>query len=491
MALFVRGATSASSTSASTTKSITVSVAPGSANVLLVFAAGVGVDITKITDNVDTVGTTWSRRAGPETNTVEGSWWGTQPGVNKSGVTSITVTFASSTRSAATYLEYSGVNAYGQNVIASGSSTNPNASITTQDNNNLVLCGMSREGTSTWSAHSGQGALRESLAGAGSTTPGIGVAENTSATPASVTAGATISSSGAWIACAIELRSISPLSGSGDGVGSASATVKGTGSLSGSVTGVAAASGQIKGAGAIIGAAAGKASANAALQAIFEIVASGSVRAAVIAALKGSGAIVSAGAAHASTTATAKGAGALSADGTERASASSTLSARGNMSASAAAKTSTSSTLTAKGALSVAASRRANGAVSLSGASSGTNVDASGAAVSSGSATVSATGELSASASCRANCSTTARGDAFLDAIAVRNAIAAARLSAFAAFASDGSVLAGGSAMLAVPASPTQGVQVPPRSAVSRAWCAVRGIIASSRPKGDNSGPNH
>lgn len=213
MATFVNGAVSASSTSQSTTKTVTYS--PTTGNTLLVFAAGVGTNISSVTDNATGGSNVYTKLAGPSTNTVEGSMWGTAPGGVKAGVTTITVTFASSTRSNAGVVEYSGAKSFGNvNNSSTGSSTNPNAAVTTQDNNNIIVGGFSREGTSTWSAHSGQGTLRKNQAGGGSTTPGIGIVDNTSATPASVTVGATVSSTGVWCGCAVELRSVAAIADS-------------------------------------------------------------------------------------------------------------------------------------------------------------------------------------------------------------------------------------------------------------------------------------
>lgn len=240
---FVGGATSASSSSAGTTK--TISYSPTAGNTLLVFGAGVGVAISKVSDNIDTTGATYSKVAGPSTNTVEGEIWSSGVGGVQAGVTTITVTFASSTRNAVGCGEYSGVHAFGNvNNSATGSSASPGASVTTQDANNFVVCGMSREGTSTWSTRSGAGTLRKSLAGAGSTTPGIGISDNTSASPGSVTAGATISSSGAWCACAIELRGPSTYAVSLSLAGAANATdsTAMTMPMSSSAAGAAAAS---------------------------------------------------------------------------------------------------------------------------------------------------------------------------------------------------------------------------------------------------------
>lgn len=203
---FVNGANSTSSTTAGTSKTITYS--PVAGNTLIVFGFGVGVAVSNVTDNATGGSSSYSQLAGPQTNTVTSTCWGTAPGGVKSGVTTITITFASSTRNTCSLVEYSGVKGFGVAVTGTGSSTTPFGTATTQDANNFLVMGLTRQGTSTWSANTGN--LRESQTGAGSTTPGQGTVDNTVASPGSVTCRATISSSGAWAASGIELRSILP-----------------------------------------------------------------------------------------------------------------------------------------------------------------------------------------------------------------------------------------------------------------------------------------
>lgn len=288
---FVSGAVSSSSTSASTTKTISFTSVAG--DTLIVFAAGVGVNISGV---ADTAGNVYSLRAGPSTNTVEGSLWGTAPGaVKTSAAITITVTFASSTRSNAGCAEYSGVKAYGNvNNSATGSSTSPGAAVTTQDSNNFVVAGMSREGTSTWSTRSGVGTLRESIAGGGSTTPGIGIADNTAASAGSVTVGATISSSGAWCACAVELRSValSPVSGSVSGLETLSGNLTGSGSLAGGISEAETLLGTLSASGLLAGSIAGSEVLSGTLQGLSFISGSISGSSILSATLTGSGALL-------------------------------------------------------------------------------------------------------------------------------------------------------------------------------------------------------
>lgn len=205
---FINGAVSASSSTASGTCAVTYS--PTAGNTIVGWGAGVGVDVSSVADNATGGSSTYIRLTPANNHTITGSLWGVL--VVKSGVTTITFTMASSTRRACGVLEFSGVAAFGNSDgTATASSASPQDTLTMQDANNYIVTGMSREGTSTWSTHTGVGTLRENLAGAGSTTPGIGISTNTSASTGSLSAGATISASGTWIASAIELRNNAPV----------------------------------------------------------------------------------------------------------------------------------------------------------------------------------------------------------------------------------------------------------------------------------------
>lgn len=203
---YVGGAIGTTGGTASTTVAITY--APTAGNTLLVFGSA-AANITGVSDNA---GNIYVRLAGPLRNIVFGSLWGTAPGTVKAGATIITVTFASSQTISAGVVEYSGVQAYGKVSSAnSGFSFNPNSTITTQDDNNVVVVGMAVRGTQTWTADEGN--LRQNQPGATSSVPGIGISDNTAATPASVTSGATISAEMSWLSCGIELRSVTPAFG--------------------------------------------------------------------------------------------------------------------------------------------------------------------------------------------------------------------------------------------------------------------------------------
>lgn len=122
-------------------------------------------------------------------------------------VGSVTCTFSASVAGNAEQqaLEYSGVAALGTNTtVNSGSSgsTNPSASITTVDNNDFVIAGFSAFACVTYTAQNGTIRTRA----ANNCTIGQALIENSSASPASVTDSATISSQ-PWAGIAVALRS--------------------------------------------------------------------------------------------------------------------------------------------------------------------------------------------------------------------------------------------------------------------------------------------
>ena len=197
---YVNSAFSTSSTTAGTSK--TISYTPTAGNTLIVFCFGVGVAATKVTD---TKANLYQPYVPPTTSTVTATTFICRS--CNGGATTITVTFASSTRNTVVVVEYSGALEVGKTNTATGSSTAPSVAITTQDNNNVVCAGMTTEGTSTWALSVGT-ALRNSQVGGGATTPGGGVIDNTSATPASTTETATLGTTGAWVAHAVELRTV-------------------------------------------------------------------------------------------------------------------------------------------------------------------------------------------------------------------------------------------------------------------------------------------
>lgn len=204
---FTTSAQSTASTTASTTCTISITLTAG--QTVLVGGLGVGNAVSSV---ADTLGNSYSSVAGPITNTVTSTIFG-DLSIATGGATTITVTFASSSRRTCVALEYAGVIAFGQTATNTGSSTAPLVTLTTQDANNFVVAVMTRQGTSTWSSNAScttTCTLRNNQAGAGSTTPGQGSVDVAKAAAGSTTNEATISVSGAWAAASIELRSVTP-----------------------------------------------------------------------------------------------------------------------------------------------------------------------------------------------------------------------------------------------------------------------------------------
>jgi len=398
---FVGGAFSTASTTAGTSK--TISYTPAAGNTLIVFGFGVGVAISNVTD---TAGNVYTRQNTDVTNSVTASIWATAPGkalTHASNV--ITVTFASSTRNTVVVVEYSGVNAFGTAASNTGSSTTPTISITTHDNNNLIIAGMTRQGTSTWTAN--VGTLRENQAGPGSTTPGGGVVEHASATPASTTDTATISSSGSWAVQGIELRSIAPISATSTGAGTSSGTLQGKGALASSAAGVAGASLSLSGTGRLVATCA----AVATLSATGMRLAQGSSTAAGVSTLSGTLTPPAGGnlgvtiAGQGGLSATLAGRGALAAAAAAAGTMSATVSGRGSLVATAAAVSTLSAHATGKGALAAVAGGAASVLATLKGAGRL-------AASSAGNAVLTATGKLIAQVAARATGSATVSASA-------------------------------------------------------------------------------
>ena len=201
---FVSGAFSTATTTASATKTVAITAVAGDTIIILGFSVG-----QAITGVSDTAGNVYGKLQSAVINTVAASCWGTAVGaVKTSGSITITVTFAASVRNTVCAMQYSGALGYGHTGTNTGTSTSPSLSITTQDNNNFVVVGLTDEGTATWASSVGN--LRENQAGPGSTTPGGAGLDNTSATPASVTNTATLSVSKAWAAIGMELRTVKP-----------------------------------------------------------------------------------------------------------------------------------------------------------------------------------------------------------------------------------------------------------------------------------------
>lgn len=193
-------------TTALTTITITgVTVAAGNTIMVMVGSASNTATISSVTDSA---GNVYTVDAGIANSTTV--WAGTARVLSALALSAgtITVTLAASATASAFVEVYSGVSAFG--VVGAGStgtSTNPNTSITTQDANNFVVGLETHRSGATVSVN--QGNLRDSILvpPASTTIPGGGAMDNTAASASAVTIGDTLSASAAWACFAIELRS--------------------------------------------------------------------------------------------------------------------------------------------------------------------------------------------------------------------------------------------------------------------------------------------
>lgn len=188
---FVSGAKNSAASAATNT----VTYAPTAGHAVIVFLNVAGA-ITAITVK-DNLGNTLT--AGPTvTNTTQiASFYYFAP----SGVTSFVATWTTSRTSSLVAAEYSGaafINASLSGNTATGSSTAPTITVTTNDSNNFVVAGLG-DAALTFTATTGTS--REQV----TTTPRMLALDNTVASAGSVTCAAS-SSTTAWTAVAIELR---------------------------------------------------------------------------------------------------------------------------------------------------------------------------------------------------------------------------------------------------------------------------------------------
>ena len=123
-------------------------------------------------------------------------------GLAITGATSYTCTWTTTAVSAITIEDYSGASSFNASLsgnTASGSSTSATITVTTQDSNDWIVCGIS-DGINTLTVTVGNS--RQATTGGSNKTV---LLDNTVVSPGSVTCTATLSSS-AWAAAVIELR---------------------------------------------------------------------------------------------------------------------------------------------------------------------------------------------------------------------------------------------------------------------------------------------
>lgn len=196
---FTKGGTHNGSSLVITVSGLTVG------DTLLIHVAGTsGMSVTGITDNASPANV-YTQGPTQDTNKHTEIWYVKSLGA---APTSITISLSGATESSACVEEYSGVMRIGVSASASGSSTAPAVTLTTQDANNWVaMCG-GASGSGTWSATS-PNVVRHSIASA--TTGGEVITASLDggafASAGSHTVTGKLSTSEAWGAVALELRS--------------------------------------------------------------------------------------------------------------------------------------------------------------------------------------------------------------------------------------------------------------------------------------------
>ncbi len=127
------------------------------------------------------------------------------------GITTITTTWSAITVGTVTIAEYSGVVSLGQTTVATGTGTDASISLTTVDGNNVMVSGLSKEGTGIIGfSGASAGTLRTSGLALGNGLPDVAGAlvDNTGASPGALTCTATHGSAAPWAAVAVELRTV-------------------------------------------------------------------------------------------------------------------------------------------------------------------------------------------------------------------------------------------------------------------------------------------
>lgn len=168
--------------------------------------AGPNVTVSSVTD---ASGSTWTFRAGvTNAGEVRIELWTTSNFLGNA--TNVTTNLSGTADSITTSVAaFSGVANIGNTNTATGNSTTPSVSVTTQDANNFVVgCHGYRDSTGvTWSANTGT--IRQEYGATGPSAAGLALITNTSVSPASTTTSATLGSSKQWGSAIAELRSAS------------------------------------------------------------------------------------------------------------------------------------------------------------------------------------------------------------------------------------------------------------------------------------------
>ncbi len=200
-------ACAAQSTAATKSVTVTNTINTGDSAFVLVVLNGTTDTVSSVTD---TGGSSYSQKVtcGATCTTVDMEIWATNPGAAVSSV-SVTANWgASNAKGVACVGTYTGVLAYGNTgTPASGTCATCSINTTTQDNNNYAFAGFGGADTNTWTANVGN--LRAQAQTTTSAAANAAIADNTAASPGTVTNTLTITSA-IHARISLELRTVAP-----------------------------------------------------------------------------------------------------------------------------------------------------------------------------------------------------------------------------------------------------------------------------------------
>jgi hypothetical protein len=197
-----------SGTPIGTPMSVTVTITAGETGVAVIHFGAVGGAVSSITG-----GGTWTKICEITNNGLaayHSELWATDPGA-ASSASSVSIAWTGSPEAIEVSIgSYPGILAWGNNATnRSGSaSSNPNGTLTTQDNDNWLLFGVGAWDTTAFTV-SGSNVIRKQQSGSGASDIVGGLFDTTRATPGSLT-GTALHASNEWTWVGVEARSVAP-----------------------------------------------------------------------------------------------------------------------------------------------------------------------------------------------------------------------------------------------------------------------------------------
>jgi hypothetical protein len=187
------------SSSAATTIAVTLTGGISSGDMVIVACATVGTAITAPTDNAAGGGNVYEPLTPAITNTDTVQLWMC---CNAKAATIVTM-HCTSSRLTCCVACYTGASTFGNGASNTGTSATQTVSTTQHDNAAFVVAGIVHVGVGTFASLTGN--LRVSIAGAGASTPGLAIVDNTGTAGTSITTAATGSASAVFAAVSTEI----------------------------------------------------------------------------------------------------------------------------------------------------------------------------------------------------------------------------------------------------------------------------------------------